>query len=73
IGDEFFIKLQNKFPKLTENDLKLCGLIRLKLTTKQISIVKSITPDSVKVSKHRLSKKLGVEKGTVLYEFLKEL
>lgn len=71
LGDEFFVKLKNKYPKLTENDLKLCGLIRLKLTTKQISIVKSITPQSVKVTKHRLRKKMDIEKGTLIYEFLK--
>ena len=73
LGEEFFAKLKRQHTELTKNDLKLCGLIRLKLTTKQISIVKSITPQSVKVSKNRLSKKMGLEKGTILYDYLKSI
>lgn len=73
LGEDFFTILQQKQPKLSENDLKLCGLIRMKLTTKQIAIIKSITPQSVKVSKNRLSKKMGLEKGTILYNYLKDI
>lgn len=71
LSKDFFIKLEVQFPQLTKNDIKMCGLIRLKLSIKQIAIIKYITPESVKISKNRLSKKLGLEPGTSLYEYLK--
>jgi DNA-binding CsgD family transcriptional regulator len=63
--------LKIQFPDLTDNDIKLCGLIRLKLTVKQIGIIKNITPESAKIAKNRLSKKLMLSPGSNLYEFLK--
>ena len=72
LSKDFFVKLKLKFPKLTENDIKLCGLIRQELSIKEISIVKNITPESVKISKNRLSKKMGLLPGTKLLGYLKE-
>ena len=71
LNKDFFIKLKQQFPHLTENDIKMCGFIRLKLSSKQIAIIKHIAPDSVKVAKNRLSKKLGASPGSSLYDFLK--
>ncbi|MBL4704159.1 MAG: hypothetical protein JKY54_06540, partial [Flavobacteriales bacterium] len=71
LSKDFFIKIKIDFPQLNENDIKLCGLIRLNLSIKQISIIKNITPESVKISKNRLSKKMDLPPGTKLYDFLK--
>ena len=72
LSKDFFVKIKLHYPNLTENDIKLCGLIRLKLTNKQISIIKNITPDSVKISKNRLSKKMKLKSATDLFDCLKQ-
>lgn len=64
LGTEFITRLKNKFPDLTENDIKLLGLIKMKLTNKQIAEIKNITPESVKIAKNRLRKKLNLKAGS---------
>ena len=68
----FIVKLKLGYPELTDNDLKLCGLVALNLSLKEISVVKNITPNSVKIAKNRLRKKLALEPGVNLYVFLKQ-
>ena len=50
------LKLQ--YPFLTVYDLRLCTYLKASLSTKEISVLLNITPDSVKKAKHRLRKKL---------------
>jgi len=71
LSKDFFVKIKYQFPHLTENDLKLCALISLKMTIKQIAIIKNITPASVKIAKNRLRKKMDLETGTSLNEYMK--
>ena len=53
---EFFDTLGLNHPSLTEHDVYLCALYRLGLTTKEISIIKSITLQSAKTGRIRLRK-----------------
>ncbi len=70
VNAEFFEKLQLKFPELTKVESELCGYIRINLSSKDISILKNVAADSVKKSKNRLRKKLGLEVEEDLYEFI---
>ncbi len=72
LNKDFFVKVKFQFPHLTENDLKLCALISLKMTIKQMAIIKNITPASVKIAKNRLRKKMDLETGTSLNEYMKQ-
>ena len=72
-GKEFFIKLDLVHPGLTDNEQKLIALIRMNLSIKQIAIIKNITPQSVKIAKNRLSKKLELEPGSNIYDYLMSL
>lgn len=72
-GKEFFIKLDLVHPGLTEYEQKLIALIRMNLSIKQIAIIKNITPQSVKIAKNRLSKKLELEPGSNIYDYLMSL
>ena len=47
-------------PNLTANELKLCAFLRLNLSSKEISRLISITPESVHKARYRLRKKLGL-------------
>ena len=72
-GKEFFIKLDLVHPGLTDYEQKLIALIRMNLSIKQIAIIKNITPQSVKIAKNRLSKKLELEPGSNIYDYLMSL
>ncbi len=62
--------LQNEFPNLTKNEFKLISLIRLNLSSKEISSVIGISPDSVKTARYRLRKKLMLRSQEDLFNFL---
>ncbi|MFK5892591.1 MAG: response regulator [Pseudomonadota bacterium] len=68
---EYFNKnLTSKYSNLTINDLKLCAFLRLGMSTKDIASILYQTNDSVKVSRSRLRKKLGLEQSQNLQVFL---
>ena len=72
VNHEFNAKLKQNYPSLTENELHLASLLRLKLTTKEIANIKNISPDSVKVLRYRLRKKFQLQKETNLVQFLQK-
>jgi DNA-binding CsgD family transcriptional regulator len=68
----FYQRLQKRFPELTENDLKLCALLRLGFDTKELAAILSITIDSAKKARVRLRKKLELS-DEILTEFMREV
>lgn len=70
VNHEFTSLLENRFPNLTQNEIQLCSLLRLQLSSKEIASVKNITPESVKVLRSRLRKKLNIETGQDLQQFI---
>lgn len=58
INKNFYQRLKHNYPDISGNDLKICALIRLNLTVKEMSSVLNISPDSVKTARYRLRKKL---------------
>ena len=67
------MKLNERFPDLTINDKRLCALLAIDLSTKDIAAIINISPESVKKSRYRLRKKLQLETEDGLSEFLKNL
>lgn len=70
INPHFFQLLQEKFPDITSNDLKLCAYIRMGMSTKQIAQILAISPRSVDMSKYRLKKKLNLSNEDSLSNFI---
>ena len=70
LNDSFFLILGEKFPKLTKNDKRLCALLRLNLSSKEIASIQNISPNSVDVNRYRLRKKLDITTDEDLSEFL---
>jgi DNA-binding CsgD family transcriptional regulator len=70
---EFFPKLRLQAESLTENDFRLCTLLRLQLSSKEIAAILGLGADSVKTARYRLSQKLGLEKGQKINDFLMAL
>ncbi|MEM9025260.1 MAG: hypothetical protein AAGB22_16050, partial [Bacteroidota bacterium] len=71
VHQEFYTRLEERFPTLTKSEKELCGLIRLELSGKEIANLRHVDPRSVTKSKNRLRKKLGLAPYEDLYQFLK--
>ncbi len=73
LNNNFYNNLEKKYPGLTENEKKLCSLLRLKLTSKEISSILNITPKSVEVNRYRLRKKMDIKKEEKLSKIIRKL
>jgi len=67
---EFYQMLSARFPTLSKAEVELCGYLRVNLSSKDIAALKNIAPASVKMSKNRLRKKMGVGPDADLYAFI---
>lgn len=68
---DFYQKLLADFPKLTQNELRLCAFIKSNLSMKEIAAINGISADSVKTARKRLRKSLNLTgEDTSLLEFL---
>ena len=63
-------RLLNNFPGLTPNEVRLCDLIKMNFTTKDISNLTLRSVKSIEIARYRLRKKLGVGKFVDLATFL---
>lgn len=57
----FLLKLQTKHPDLTENDKRLCSLLLLKFSSKEIAGILNISVAGVNKSRQRLRKKMELD------------
>lgn len=73
INPGFFERLAKQHPALSSRDMKICGYIHLGLSTKEIAVLQSITYESAEISRVRLRKKLGLNRGINLAEFLQNI
>lgn len=70
VHTDFFQNLHIAHPKLTSGDLRLSAFVLLQLSSKEISQILNITPESVRKRKQRLKEKLGLQKGSDLLQHL---
>lgn len=70
VNHQFFQSLTTTFPNLTKTDLRLCALIRLGLTPKDISSLRGISSKSVEMGRYRLRKKMALPQDVDLFKFL---
>lgn len=66
----FLVRLKLKEPNLTESEVRLVALTKLKLSTKEISCMLGISPKSVNKSRYRLKKKLSENSNKTLEELV---
>ncbi len=67
---DFFKKIQQRHPSLTNNDLKLCAYLRLNLSSKEIAPLLNISVRSVEVKRYRLRKKMELEHDESLVAYI---
>ena len=68
--DSVFRKLEEAYPELNNKDKLLCAYIKMNLLSKEIAPLLNISLRGVEISRYRLRKKLGLEEGENLAEFL---
>ena len=69
VHKSFFIRLQDRLPNLTQAEIKLICLTKLRLTTKQMVGILVISADSIKKNRNRLRKKLNLTESESLEDF----
>lgn len=66
----FYKNLKSKHPELTNNDLRLCTLARMRMSIKEMAAVLNLSVDSVKSNRYRLRKKMGLSTEVDLSDYL---
>ncbi len=70
VDQEFVKKLKAEFPSLSSNDLRVCSLLKLNLTTKEVATKLGISPESANKARYRIRKKLALTRKQDLIEFI---
>jgi len=73
LNKNFFSRLKEAFPEITPNDLRICALIKMNMSIKEMAGIMNISADSVKTARYRLRKKLQLNTEDNLTEFLMNL
>lgn len=73
VHPDFFKKLKEIAPNLTENDLRLSAYIRIGMRTKQIAEMLSVRQGSVLTNRYNLKKKLNLNKEESLDDFIRNI
>lgn len=73
VNHDLLKKLKKKYPKLSQGDLKICAYLHLRFSSKQISQLNNISVRSVEIHRHRVRKKLGLETGQSISDFLENV
>ena len=60
VHPEFYEKLLADFPKLTQNELRLCAYIKANLNIKDVANLTNVSSESVKSARKRLRRQLGI-------------
>jgi tetratricopeptide (TPR) repeat protein len=73
VHQDFFNSLQSRFPDLTSGEIRLCALLKLNLDSEDIATILGVSQDSLRVMRYRLRKKMNLEKGMNLVNFVMTL
>lgn len=73
VHEDFLNRLKEKHPGLTPKDLRLCAYLKMNISTKEIAPLMNISVRGVEISRYRLRKKLDIEKGVNLTEYILDI
>ncbi|MEI6697362.1 MAG: hypothetical protein WCO13_15010 [Bacteroidota bacterium] len=68
--EDFFTKLNQLHPNLTAGDHRLCAMLRMNLSIKEISDLTLQTPRAIEMARFRLRNKFGLEREDNLTAYL---
>ncbi len=70
VHPQFMTDLLRQYPDLTSAELRLAALLRMSMTSADTATLLGISADSLRVSRYRLRKKLGLVEGESLSAFV---
>lgn len=73
VHQNFYKTLDEKYPGLTKSERKLCAMLKLGMSSKEIASITMVRPESVDTARSRLRKKLNVENNINLADFISKL
>lgn len=73
VNKEFYNKMFNRYPNLSQGDQKICALIKLNFSSKEMARLLGISVESVHTSRHRIRKKMNLERSINLEEYINSL
>lgn len=73
INKNFYSRIKAAYPEISPNDLKICALIKMNLSIKEMAGILNISADSVKTARYRLRKKLQLKTEDNLTDFILNL
>lgn len=74
VYNDYYDRLLDRFPNLTNSEKKLCAFLKLNMTSKEICAIIRQSPNSLNVGRARLRKKFGLENSeTNLVSFLQSI
>ncbi|ALM47890.1 hypothetical protein AMR72_02665 [Flavobacterium psychrophilum] len=71
VHPDFFNKLKDLCPDLTENNLRICAYFKMGMSNKQVAAILNISVETVKNGRYRLKKKLRLGEDENLDDFLR--
>ncbi len=72
VNKDFFSKLTTKYPRLNNNDLRHCALVKLNLNVKEAASLLNVSPHTVKSARYRLKQKVGLLPHEKLSAFIRK-
>ncbi len=69
----FTNRLQEKFPTLSSNEIKLCAYLKMNLSSYDIAQLQGVEKSSINQARFRLRKKLGIDKSVDLVLFISNI
>ncbi len=72
IHSGFIARLKNKYPELTQSELRHCTYIKLQMFTSEIAQMLNIDNKSVQASRYRIKKKMRLPQDVDLKKFLED-
>ena len=70
VYDNFMQRLMAQYPDLKKNDMKLCAYLKMGLSSKEMASLLNTSVRSIETARYRLRKKLELESGQNLTNFI---
>jgi tetratricopeptide (TPR) repeat protein/DNA-binding CsgD family transcriptional regulator len=67
---DFFTRLKTDYPELTPHELRVCALMKMNLSSHDLTDIMSITYESVRKVRYRIYKKIGLASDQELVQFM---
>ena len=73
VNETFYHKITTMYPKLSQADQKICALIKLNFSSKEMSRLLGISVESVHTTRYRVRKKMKLDRAVNLEEYISSL